>query len=241
MVIKLSVVVPCYNEEKRFQEGFKHYYSYLKKQNYPWELILVNDGSKDKTRELMESAAQGKSAVKIISYTPNHGKGYAIVQGVMKAHGQYVLFTDIDHSVAVETIESFYKYFEQGYPVVIGSRRVRGARILVHQHPIREFLGRGFTTLVRVLVDWRIRDATCGFKAFEIKAAKKIFKKVTIYDWAFDAELLFLCRKFHFKLAQAPVVWSDVRGTKVSLKKDILRSLGGLLNIRLNDFKKVYN
>lgn len=238
---KLSVIVPCYNEEKRFKEGFAHYYSYLKKQNYPWELILVNDGSRDRTKKLMDDASKKDSRVKIVSYMPNHGKGYAIVQGVKVAHGQYILFTDIDHSVACETIKSFYKYFEQGYQVVIGSRRVRGAKIIVHQHPLREFLGRGFTTLVRVLVDWRIRDATCGFKAFENKAAKRIFEKITIYDWAFDAEILLLCKKFNIKIAQAPVAWSDVRGTKVSLGKDVARSLLGLIKIRWNDLKGRYH
>lgn len=239
--IKLSVVIPCYNEEKRFKGGFTHYYSYLAKQKYSWELILVNDGSVDKTLTLMKDAARVNSNVKVVSYSPNHGKGYAIVQGVKAAHGQYILFTDIDHSVACETIKSFYKYFEQGYQVVIGSRRVAGAKIIVHQHPLREFLGRGFTTLVRVLVDWRIRDATCGFKAFENKTAKRIFEKITIYDWAFDAEILLLCKKFNIKIAQAPVAWSDVRGTKVSLGKDVARSLLGLIKIRINDLYRKYS
>ena len=240
MNIKLSVIVPCYNEEKRFRDGFNHYYSYLTEQNYPWELILVNDGSKDKTLSLMQSKSKTDPRIKIVSYRKNLGKGYAIVQGVMEARGQYILFTDIDHSVAIETIKSFYKYFEQGYQVVVGSRRVKGARILIHQHPLREFLGRGFTFLVRLFIDLKVRDATCGFKAFENEIAKKLFPKITIYDWAFDAEILFLCKKFNIKIAQAKVSWSDVRGTKVSLKKDILRSLGGLLKIRMNDLQGKY-
>lgn len=239
--IKLSVVVPCFNEEKRFKEGFAHYYSYLKKQKYSWELILVNDGSVDKTLTLMQDARKVDSNVKIVSYSPNHGKGYAIVQGVKVAHGQYILFTDIDHSVPISTIDSFYQYFEKGFAAVIGSRRVKGAQILVHQHPIREFLGRGFSLLVRILVDWQIADATCGFKAFERETAKKIFPKITIFDWAFDAEILFLCKKFNIKIAQAKVSWSDVRGTKVSLGKDVARSLLGLIKIRINDLHRKYS
>jgi dolichyl-phosphate beta-glucosyltransferase len=239
--IKLSVVIPTYNEEKRFQKGFDHYYSYFKRQKYSWELIFVNDGSTDMTLNLMKKIAGSKSNIKIISYSPNHGKGYAIVQGIKAARGTYVLFTDIDHSVPIATIESFYKYFEKDFKVVIGSRRVKGAQILVHQHPIREFLGSGFTLLVRFLVDWRIRDATCGFKAFENSVAKKIFKKITIYSWAFDAEILFIAKKFRLKLAQAPVEWSDVMGSKVSLEKDIIRSLFGLFKIRLNDLNGKYD
>src|SRR3990170_5846782 len=241
MATKLSVVVPCYNEENRFQKGLTHYLSYLSKQKYPWELSLVNDGSHDQTVELMRDSARGKSNIQIVTYSRNHGKGYAIIQGVKTAHGQYILFTDLDHSVPIDTIESFFKYFEKGYQAVIGSRRVRGAKILVHQHFLRELLGRGFTLFVRFLIDWRIKDATCGFKAFEKDIAQKIFNKITIYDWAFDAEILFICKKLKIQLIQAPVTWSDVRGTQVRLQKDIIRSLFGLVKIRLNGLQGEYS
>lgn len=241
MPIKLSVIVPCYNEEKRFADGFDHYYSYLKKQKYPWELILVNDGSNDSTLKLMKEATANKSSIKIVSYPHNYGKGYAIVQGIDVAEGRYILFSDIDHSVSISTMENFYAYFEKGYQVVIGSRRAKGAKILKQQHPLRELLGRGFTFLVRALIDPEIKDATCGFKAFTQDTAQKIFSKITVYDWAFDAEIIFLCKKFNISVAQAPVVWSDVKGTKVSLKKDILRSLMGLVKIRLNDLQGKYS
>lgn len=238
--IKLSVIIPCYNEEKRFYDGFNHYYDYFKKQKYPWEIILIDDGSSDKTLTLMKKAAKGKNNIKIINYKMNRGKGYAIVQGVKKAKGKYILFTDIDHSVPVRTIDDFFKFFDKGTRVIIGSRRVAGSKFIIRQNPIREFLGRGFTFLVRVFIDWRILDATCGFKVFERNVAKKIFSKISIYDWAFDAEILFLCQKYHFNLVQAPVYWSDSRGTKVSLKKDILNSILGLLKIRLNDLAGRY-
>ena len=220
---------------------FCHYLSYLSKQKYPWELILVNDGSHDQTVELMRDSARGKSNIQIVTYSRNHGKGYAIIQGVKTAHGQYILFTDLDHSVPIATVESFFKYFEKGYQAVIGSRRVKEAKILIHQHFLRELLGKGFTLLVRLLIDWQIKDATCGFKAFEKNIAQKIFSKITVYDWAFDAEILFLCKKYKIKVAQAPVTWSDVRGTKVSLKKDIFRSLTGLIKIRLNGLQGKYS
>jgi len=241
MNIKLSVIIPCYNEQKRFRKGLDHYYSYLKRQRYPWELIFVNDGSKDNTYKLMQKTTRGKSKIKVISYSKNHGKGYAVVCGVKAARGQYILFTDLDHSVPINTVGSFFDYFKKGYQVVIGSRRVRGAKILIHQHPLRELLGRGFSLLVRFLIDWQIKDTTCGFKAFSNQAAKKIFEKITIYNWAFDAEILFLCKKFKIKFAQAPVTWSDVRGTKVSLTRDIFSSLIGLIKIRLNDLQGKYS
>lgn len=150
------------------------------------------------------------------------------------------MFSDIDHSVSITTIRSFFSLFDSGYKVVIGSRRVEGAKFLKKQPFFREFLGRVFSALVRLVIDFKIRDATCGFKAFEKDVAKKIFKKITIYDWAFDAELIFLCKKFKIDIAQAPVAWRDVRGTKVSVGRDIISSLAGLFKIRLNDLTGKY-
>lgn len=238
--IKLSVIVPVYNEESRFKEGFNHYYSYLSKLDSAWELIFVNDGSTDRTLQILQKLAKKKVDIKIITYSKNQGKGFAIVQGVKKARGQYVLFSDLDHSVPIDTVEKFYKYFKDGYSVVIGSRRVKGAKFIKRQGLFRELLGRGFTLIVRIIIDWQIKDATCGFKAFENQISKKIFNKITVYDWAFDAELIFLCKKYNIKYAQAPVTWDDKRGSKVSLKRDVIRSLFGILKIRLNDLQSKY-
>jgi len=238
--ILLSVIVPCFNEELRFLDGFNHYYSYLKKQKYNWELIFVNDGSDDKTKFLLERTANVHGNIKSISYKKNKGKGFAIVKGIEKAKGKYILFSDLDHSVPVETIEKFLRYFGKGSQVIIGSRRVKGARILVRQNIIRELLGRGFSFLTKFVIDFKIMDATCGFKVFEKNVAKKIAGKITIFDWAFDAEILFLCKKYNIKIFQAPVTWSDVGGSKVSISKDIFRSFVSLLTIRLNDLQNKY-
>ena len=241
MSVKLSVIVPCYNEKKRFKEGFNHYSQYLNKQKYLWELIFVNDGSTDNTLGLIKQACREYSRATFVSYNKNHGKGYAICQGVKKANGKLILFTDIDHSVSIKTIESFFDYFKKGNVAVIGSRRVKGSRFIKRQPALREFLGRGFTFLVRIFVDWQIKDSTCGFKAFESKVAKKIFEKITIYDWAFDAEILFICKRNNIKYIQAPVAWEDKRGSKVSPIKDVFNSLLGLIKIRINDLKNQYH
>lgn len=237
---RLSVVIPVYNEEKRFENGFAHFFDYLIRQKYPWELIFVNDGSKDNTENLLRKKAKTNKNIKIVSYSKNRGKGYAIVQGVLSARGKYILFSDLDHSVPISTVETFFEYFEKGNPVVIGSRRVKGAQLVVRQPILREALGRGFTLLVNIIIYWGIADCTCGFKAFENDAAKRIFSKLSVYGWAFDAEIIYLCNKYKIKFAQAPVSWSDVSGSKVKLKRDILGSLKGLLQIRLNDLKGRY-
>lgn len=235
MQIKLSVIVPCYNEAERFKDGVDHFLNYLNRRLYTWELILVNDGSQDSTRSLIKDASAKNKNVKLVSYSKNRGKGYAIIQGVKLAKGKYILFSDLDHSVPISTIDSFFKYFEKGCDVVIGSRRVKGAMFMKRQSLIRDTLGRGFTLLVRIFIDWDVKDATCGFKAFTNLAAKELFRAITIYDWAFDAEILFLCKKYSFNYAQAPVVWKDVKGSKVSLAKDVSGSFLSLLKIRIND------
>lgn len=240
MSIYLSVIVPIYNERFRFVEGLEHYAAYLNKQDYSWELILVNDGSTDKTESLVKKSIRAKTHIKFVSYKKNVGKGYAIVQGVKHAKGKYILFTDIDHSVSIKTVEAFFDYFKRGYKIVIGSRRAKGARFLKKQPFLREFLGRGFSALVRLLIYWDIKDTTCGFKAFERSAAKKLFSKVTIYKWAFDAELICIARKLEYKIAQVPVEWKDARGSKVTVKKDIVNSLLDLVRIKINDFSGKY-
>lgn len=239
--LKLSIVVPCYNEEKRFKAGFDHYLTFLQKQKYTWELIFVNDGSTDKTLDLIKKSATKNQNIKVVTYSQNRGKGFAICQGIKVANGRYILFSDLDHSVPIWTVNSFFKYFNQGFNAVIGSRRVKGAKLLVRQPILREYLGRGFTLLVRIFVDFKIKDSTCGFKAFESSVAKKLFSKISIYGWAFDAEILFLCKKLKVKYAQAPVQWSDVGGSQVRLKKDILRSLFGLVKIRANNISGKYD
>lgn len=237
----ISLVIPCYNEENRFEEGFRHYFNYLKKQNYSWEIILVNDGSNDKTLELMNNKQKEHKSIELVSYKNNKGKGYALKKAFEKAKAKYILFADIDHSVDISTVQNFYPYLKNNYQVVIGSRRVKGSKFLKKQNVLRIFLGRCFSLLVRIVVDWRIRDATCGFKAFDRESARKIFSKVSIYDWAFDAEILFLVKKFNLKIIEVPVSWRDVAGSKVSLSKDIVSSLLGLFKIRLNDFQGKYN
>lgn len=240
MIPKLTVVVPCYNEQERFKAGCAHYLNYLKNQKYDWELLFVNDGSTDDTLDLIGEVCSKNNNVRVVSYIKNMGKGYAIVQGIKNANGKYILFTDLDHSVDIKTVEIFFGYFEKGYKAVIGSRRIPGAKLLVRQKPIREFLGRGFTLLVNLLIIWGVKDATCGFKAFENGTAQKIFRKVRVFNWSFDAEILYICKKNKIAFAQAPVSWADVSGSRVKLKRDVIGSFVGLLKIRLNDIMGYY-
>lgn len=236
----LSVVIPCYNEETRLKEGYSHFTEYLKKQKYDWELVMVNDGSKDSTEKILKLLSRKNKNLKIVSYKRNRGKGYAVSKGIEAAKGNYILFSDLDHSVSIDFTRSFINHLENGFDIVIASRRVKGATLKVRQKPFREFLGRSFTVLVRILIDPKIKDATCGFKMYRKNTAKNLFKRLTVFDWVFDAEILFLSKKYNFKIAQLPVVWEDAKGSKVKLAKDVISSLKNLIKIRLNDLQGKY-
>lgn len=239
-MIKLSLVVPCFNEGTRFSRGAKTILRYLLRQKYSWELVFVNDGSRDRTLAMMKRLASRDRRIKVVSYRKNRGKGYALKKGCLAAQGNFIFFTDIDLSVPIQTLGTFWPYFEKSFDLVIGSRRVRGARILKHQFFLREFLGRGFTALVRFLLAPGIKDVTCGFKAFRSDAARIIFPKCIIERWAIDAEILFLARKFGFKIAQVPVSWSNTSETKVNVARDVVLTFGEVMRILANNLSGRY-
>lgn len=235
--IYLSIVVPVFNEEKRIKNLIKIDTS-LQKLPRAIEIIVVNDGSSDKTMEVLERLSV-KTQVKIISYRKNRGKGHAVKKGMLAARGRYRLFMDIDLSTPLTEIPKFLKKVEDG-DVVIGSRRIKGAKVVDHQSLIRELLGRSFTRLSRMTLGLSISDFTCGFKCFSEDAAINIFRRVSIDRWGFDSEILFLAKKLGYSVLEVPVEWNNDRNTKVKFPQDILRSLRDLVNIRLNGLKGVY-
>jgi len=236
----LTIILPVYNEEKRVRKGIGKCSDFIKASNLKIEIILVNDGSTDKTKQDIKKLIKGKKNIKLISYPENRGKGYAIKRGVGKAKGNLILFTDIDLSTPLTEINKFLSFIDSGADIVIGTRKVKGAKIKKHQKPIREWLGRGFTFLSNLILQVKVSDFTCGFKLFKKKAAKKIFKKTKIKRWGFDAEALFLAEKMNFSIVEVPVIWENDEDTKVDLKKDILGSFADLLKIRWYDIKGEY-
>lgn len=234
----LSIVIPVYNEEKRL-EGLEKVSSYLQSRNFSSELILVNDGSTDNTPRRLKNLSKRISIVKIVSYKENRGKGFAIKTGILEAIGKYRLFTDIDLSTPIEEFDKFFPHLAK-HDVVIGSRKRRGARLLVRQPLLRESLGQGFTLLSQALLQLPLSDFTCGFKCFSQRAAEKIFSRQKIERWGFDAEVLFIAKKMGFSIKEVPVSWKNDSQTKVRLPQDIITSLSELIKVRYNDLKKAY-
>jgi dolichyl-phosphate beta-glucosyltransferase len=234
----LSVVIPAYNEAKRIGASVRRVLDYLRSQPYTWEFIVVDDGSKDETVEVVRQA--GGDAVRIISYQPNRGKGGALQVGMLEAAGEIVLFSDADLSTPIEQIVTFLPWFEQGYEVVIGSRKMRGAQIAVRQPWLRRLGGKAFTALSNLLLGVRLSDATCGFKAWTRRAAREVFSRQTIPGWGFDSEVLLIAHRLGFRIKEVPVRWADNAASRVSLLRDTGRSFVELLRIRIKAWRGYY-
>lgn len=229
----LSVVIPAYNEEKRIQKTLLAIDDYLKKQSYGYEILVVNDGSKDGTARAVQELADRVANLRLIDNQSNQGKGGVVRQGMLLAQGQIRLFTDADNSTSIEHIEKFLPLFKEGHDIVIGSRRTKGAVIAVHQPWIRDWLGGIFRAIVRLLVPLGVKDSQAGFKAFSQKAAEAVFSRQTLTRWAFDVEILAIARRLEFKIKEVPITWVNDQESHVKLK-GMIGMLFEVLSVRKN-------
>ena len=216
----LSIIIPAYNEEKRLPKTLIEIDKYLREQNYEYEIIIVNDGSKDKTAETVKELFSEIRNLKLIDNKENHGKGFVVRQGLLEAKGKYKLFTDADNSTSINQVEKMWPEFEKGYDIVIGSRDVKGAVLDPPQSWIRKvILGEGFKLFRKIIVGlWKIQDTQCGFKALTAKSADDILPKCRINRWAFDPEILVIGKKLGYKIKEVPVVWVNDPDSKVKFK-----------------------
>ena len=188
--MKLSVIIPAYNEEKRIASTLQNINEYLQKQSYQYEILVLVDGAKDNTAQVVRDLETNMPNARLIDNKENKGKGGVVRQGMLEATGDVRMFMDADNSTTVDHIEKFLPFFEEGYDIVIGSRRIKGSDIAVHQPFIRDFLGGVFRLIVHSIVPLGVTDSQCGFKAFSASATETIFPKQTIMRWAFDVEIL---------------------------------------------------
>ena len=239
--VSLSIVVPAYEEARRIPATLVAISEYFAKAPFDVELIVVDDGSRDQTGAVVRATAPGLAIpLRLLSYAPNRGKGFALKVGVAASRGSRVLFSDADLSTPIEETERILAALANGADVAIGSRKRETANIEVRQPLLRETLGKGFTFLVRTLIA-DVTDATCGFKAYRGDLGRDLFSRLRIYDWSFDAELLLLSRQRGHRITEIPVRWRDQAGTKVNLRRDVLRSLVGIARIRWNAARGRYD
>lgn len=227
----LSVVVPAYNEEQRLAESLPVILAYLKRQDFTWELIVVDDGSRDGTSRVTEEIGRDLP-VRALRHEPNRGKGYSIREGMLAARGDYRLFSDADLSTPIEELDNFWSFARDGAQVMIGSRAMESSQLEVRQSPLRELMGRTFNLFVRLLLVGGIRDTQCGFKLFTHQAAETIFPKQQLDGFAFDVELIVLARKYGFRVVEIPVRWINSPASKVSALRDSTRMFLDLLKLR---------
>lgn len=215
----LSVIIPAYNEASQIKETLESIYNYLSRQSYSWEGIIVSDGSKDKTVEIVAEFISNKPEFILIANTKNHGKGYVVRQGMLQAQGDFRIFIDADNAISMEQIEKFWPYVEEGYDIVIGSIEVKGAEIHEHAQWYRRFLGKYSKYLIRIVAGlWDIHDTQRAFKLFTDKATKDIFSRAKIDRFGFDIEILALAKKLDYKIKELPVVWNNPGGSSVNIK-----------------------
>lgn len=256
--MQLSVIIPAYNEARRITDTLISIKYYLSKQSYNWEVLVVSDGSKDNTAEVVGKFASQNKGFRLIDNKKNHGKGYVVKQGMLEAKSDFRLFTDADNSTTIDHLEKFWPYVnpvrgpihrpesaetdrfftsngvEEGYDIVIGSIEIEGAKIFEHAQWYRRWVGRFSKYLIRFMTGlWEIHDTQRGFKLFTAKAARDIFSKIKINRFGFDFEALALAKKMGYKIKEVPVVWNNPAETSVGLKSYVA-TFKELLKVRFN-------
>ena len=231
--MKLSIVVPCYDESKDIAKNSEIIKNYLESIKQDYELILVNDGSKDNTKEVIEAIP----GVKALSYDVNRGKGGAVKYGIENATGDYVLFMDADLSTDLEAVERLVKILPD-YDMVIGSRHAKDSAIKKKQPALRVFIGWCCRKLVNMKFHFKYKDTQCGFKAMKTDIAKKIVAKQVVNNFAFDVEYLYIANLNNLSIYEMGVIWADDRGSTVSPLKSSIKFFKDLSFIKKH--KKTY-
>jgi dolichyl-phosphate beta-glucosyltransferase len=232
-----SIVVPAYNEVERIGSSLARMLEYFDAQSYSYEILIVDDGSTDGTLPFVKEATADHDQVKVLHYDGNKGKGYAVRHGITRAAGNFILFSDADLSTPIEEVEKLFAHLKQGSEVAIGSRDVAGSKLEKHQSALRELGGKVFNRIVQMLAVPGIHDTQCGFKLFTRAAAQNIFTRCQVDNFSFDVEALYIARQLGYSIAEVPVSWHHVEGSKVVLWRDSLRMFKTLFRIRATDYQ----
>jgi dolichyl-phosphate beta-glucosyltransferase len=239
-MIKLSVIIPAHNEEIRIVKTVNDVDSYLKKQNYTYEIIVVDSWSNDGTFEVVKKLVSEGAANNLqVIRQDIHGKGAAVKLGVARSQGQYVMFMDADNATPISEVEKFWPYLEQGYEVVIGDRYL-DEKHKAHQPWYRTLLSRGSNLLIQIVLIPHVHDTQAGFKCFNGNAARNIFKHITINRFAFDMELLVIALKFSYRIKAVPIIRDQEGGSTVP-PTAFIQSLADLFKIKWNSITGRYN
>jgi dolichyl-phosphate beta-glucosyltransferase len=238
----ISIVIPAYNEEARLPATLETVAAFLKSGSSAFgEILVVDDGSSDGTIRVVERFAVTHPEVRLLRNPGNRGKGYSVRHGMLAAQGDWILFTDADLSAPIQELDKLAAAVRDKHAsVAIGSRALDRSLIATHQSSFRENAGRVFNLLMRLVVRLPFWDTQCGFKLFEARAAREIFRRQRLDGFGFDAEVLFLARLLGYRTVEVPVRWSHVGGTKVSMFQDSLNMFLDLFRIRWHQIRGRY-
>lgn len=231
---RYSIVIPAYNEGARVGATLERVLAYVGERRWDAEIIAVDDGSTDNTAEIISAYAQNNPRLHLLQNPGNRGKGYSIRNGMLQAQGEVLLFTDADLSSPIEEADKLWAAVAEGADIAIGSRWLRSDLQTQRQPIYRQLFGRIFNLLLRMVLGLKFKDTQCGFKAFTRRAARTIFPLQKIERWGFDPELLYLAKKFGFKVAEIPVAWAHREGTRINPLRDGPQMFVEMLKIRWN-------
>jgi len=236
-----SIVIPAYNEGARLRATLEKVLAYVRQQGWDAEVIVVNDGSRDNTAEIVREFSEKDSLVRLVENPGNRGKGYSVRNGMLKARGEVVVFSDADLSSPIEEMPKLLDALARGADIAIGSRWLKAELQTQRQSLHRQLFGRVFNLLLRIILGLRFKDTQCGFKAFTRRSAQTILPLQRIERWGFDPEILFLARKFGFRVEEVPVLWGHSGGTRINPLVDGARMFQEMLRIRWYDLTGKYH
>jgi len=240
MAPKYSIIIPAYNESQRITATLDKVLAHIAQEKWDAEVLVVNDGSRDDTADIIRRYAAAHSIVRLVENPGNRGKGYSVRNGMQQAKGEVLLFSDADLSSPIYEARKLFEALDSGADVAIGSRWLKRETQTERQPLYRQLFGRLFNLMLRVVLGLPFKDTQCGFKAFNRRSADAIFPRQRIERWGFDPELLFLAKKFGFKTVEVPVEWAHDERSKISPIRDGLKIFVEMLQIRWNEVSGRY-
>jgi len=236
-----SLIIPAYNEGARLGATLDRVLNHIAERRWDAEVIVVDDGSRDNTADMVRERARKNPEVRLIENPGNRGKGFSVRNGMFNANGEILIFSDADLSSPIEEASKLFAAIQAGADVAIGSRWVQPDLQTHRQSLLRQFYGRIFNFALRILLGLKFKDTQCGFKAFTRSAALTLFPRQTIDRWGFDAELLYIAHRSGLTVKEVPVVWSHSEGTRISPLRDGIRMFTEVLAIRWNALRGKYS
>lgn len=238
---RYSIIVPAYNERLRIGKTLEQILAHLRQESWSAEIVVVDDGSRDETFQIVSGFATGNPQVRVIQNPGNQGKGYSVRNGMLNARGEVLLFTDADLSSPIAEATKLFAALDRGADVAIGSRWLDPSLQFQRQPLKRRIMSRTFNLYLRLLLGFSYRDTQCGFKAFTRRAAQAIFPRQRITRWGFDAEILYLAHRFHFNVAEVPVAWGHDERSTIHPWRDGMRMGRDALKVRWNALAGKYS